>query len=105
MGSPTACRVWWKGSSAGSSRDRSRSRSSGGEAAPKRQISTISLVRSRQTPMRYVAYLRVSTDGQGRSGLGLEAQHAAVEQHAAAAGGRIVRGVRGGRAEARPAAA
>jgi DNA invertase Pin-like site-specific DNA recombinase len=40
--------------------------------------------------MRYVAYLRVSTGGQGRSGLGLEAQHAAVEQHAAAAGGRIV---------------
>lgn len=39
---------------------------------------------------RYVAYLRVSTEGQGRSGLGLEAQRTAVEAHAAATGGRIV---------------
>lgn len=39
---------------------------------------------------RFVAYLRVSTDRQGRSGLGLEAQRAAVRQHAAAAGGDIV---------------
>jgi DNA invertase Pin-like site-specific DNA recombinase len=39
---------------------------------------------------RYVAYLRVSTEGQGRSGLGLEAQRAAVEAHAATTGGRIV---------------
>jgi DNA invertase Pin-like site-specific DNA recombinase len=39
---------------------------------------------------RYVAYLRVSTEGQGRSGLGLEAQRAAVGAHAATAGGRIV---------------
>lgn len=39
---------------------------------------------------RFVAYLRVSTDGQGRSGLGLEAQRAAVVAHAAADRGRIV---------------
>jgi DNA invertase Pin-like site-specific DNA recombinase len=32
----------------------------------------------------------VSTGAQGRSGLGLKAQRAAVERHAAATGGRIV---------------
>jgi hypothetical protein len=36
------------------------------------------------------AYLRVSTEGQGRSGLGLEAQRATVGAHAAATGGLIV---------------
>ena len=39
---------------------------------------------------RYVTYLRVSTEGQGRSGLGLEAQRAAVKAHAATTDGRIV---------------
>ena len=39
---------------------------------------------------RFVTYLRVSTDKQGRSGLGLEAQRAAVVRHAAAAGGSII---------------
>src|SRR6516164_7026572 len=37
-----------------------------------------------------VAYLRVSTQQQGRSGLGIEGQRAAVEAHAKATGGRIV---------------
>jgi len=39
---------------------------------------------------RFVGYLRVSTDKQGRSGLGLEAQRAAVVRHAAVSGGSII---------------
>ena len=38
---------------------------------------------------RFVAYYRVSTDKQGRSGLGLDAQRAAVARHAASAGGVV----------------
>ncbi len=38
---------------------------------------------------RFVAYLRVSTEKQGRSGLGLEAQRAAVEAHVATVGGTV----------------
>ena len=38
---------------------------------------------------RFVAYYRVSTDKQGRSGLGLDAQRAAVARHAATAGGVV----------------
>lgn len=37
-----------------------------------------------------MAYYRVSTDKQGQSGLGLEAQRAAVEQHARSVGGEVV---------------
>jgi hypothetical protein len=40
-------------------------------------------------PGRFVA-LPVSTDGQGRSGLGLEAQRQAVAAHVAQAGGEVV---------------
>ena len=43
-----------------------------------------------RTPGRFVAYLRVSTDGQGRSGLGLEAQRQAVTAYVAQAGGEVV---------------
>ena len=39
---------------------------------------------------RFVTYLRVSTDQQGRSGLGLEAQRTAVAAHVFSSGGRIV---------------
>jgi len=38
----------------------------------------------------YIAYYRVSTERQGRSGLGLEAQRAAVAQFVTARGGSIV---------------
>ena len=43
-----------------------------------------------QGPRKLVAYLRVSTKGQGDSGLGLEAQEAAVSAHAASSGSAIV---------------
>ena len=41
-------------------------------------------------PQKFIAYVRVSTDKQGRSGLGLEAQEAAVDKFANAHGGEIV---------------
>lgn len=43
-----------------------------------------------QNLCRLVSYLRVSTDKQGRSGLGLEAQEAAVTAHVAATGCSLV---------------
>jgi DNA invertase Pin-like site-specific DNA recombinase len=45
----------------------------------------------KSTPTQVVAYLRVSTAEQAKSGLGIEAQRAAVEQLTADIGGRIVR--------------
>lgn len=46
-----------------------------------------------QTPL-FVAYYRVSTEKQGRSGLGLDAQIHSVEQHVARSGGAILRAFR-----------
>jgi DNA invertase Pin-like site-specific DNA recombinase len=54
---------------------------------------------------RFVAYFRVSTDRQGRSGLGLDAQREAVARHVAATGGRITAEfveVESGKRDARP---
>ena len=39
---------------------------------------------------KFVAYLRVSTDKQGRSGLGMGAQREAVDAHIATTGGKLV---------------
>jgi DNA invertase Pin-like site-specific DNA recombinase len=57
------------------------------------------------TRQSFVAYYRVSTARQGRSGLGLDAQRAAVEAHAQAVGARIVgayREIETGRNDQRP---
>jgi DNA invertase Pin-like site-specific DNA recombinase len=59
------------------------------------------------TPPRpkYVAYYRVSTQKQGRSGLGLEAQQAAVKQYLAAHGGVELASfteIESGKVDARP---
>lgn len=41
--------------------------------------------------MKFFSYYRVSTERQGRSGLGLDAQKLAVHQHARAVGGTIIK--------------
>lgn len=41
-------------------------------------------------PLKFAAYYRVSTDKQGASGLGLEAQREAVARHVASAGGAVI---------------
>ncbi len=56
-------------------------------------------------PPLFVSYFRVSTDAQGRSGLGLEAQREAVERHVSGANGRIIASfeeIESGKNNARP---
>ncbi len=56
-------------------------------------------------PRRFVAYYRVSTDRQGLSGLGLDAQRQTVENFAASAGGSIAaefQEIESGKNNARP---
>ena len=55
--------------------------------------------------MKYIAYYRVSTQKQGKSGLGLEAQKRLVENYVAANGGEIVeeyKEVESGKSDDRP---
>lgn len=55
--------------------------------------------------IKYVSYLRVSTQRQGQSGLGVEAQRAAVDQFLATSGGTLVSEfveVESGASKARP---
>ena len=57
---------------------------------------------------RFVAYYRVSTQQQGRSGLGLAAQQEAVQKHVASVAGEMVEAfeeVETGKLNARPALA
>jgi DNA invertase Pin-like site-specific DNA recombinase len=48
------------------------------------------LVLSGENMSKFVAYCRVSTQAQGRTGLGIEAQRAAVESYVVAHGGELV---------------
>lgn len=59
--------------------------------ARKRPLKTLEAADSKP---RFIAYYRVSTDKQGASGLGLEAQQAAVEKHVRSVGGRILEAFR-----------
>ena len=57
---------------------------------------------------RYIAYYRVSTDRQGRSGLGLEAQRASVAEYASQRGAVVLEeftDVQSGRSQDRPSLA
>lgn len=67
----------------------------------------LSLMTAQTAPagLRFVAYYRVSTDKQGRSGLGLDAQREAVARHAAGCVGTVVAAfeeVESGRKRERP---
>ena len=56
-------------------------------------------------PGTFISYVRVSTDAQGASGLGLEAQRAAIERHVNGAGGKLLaefQEIESGKNNARP---
>jgi len=53
-------------------------------------MQAIKIDKDKGEAVRFVAYYRVSTERQGRSGLGLEAQRACVEAHLKGAGGILV---------------
>lgn len=56
-------------------------------------------------PKSFIGYVRVSTKGQGESGLGLEAQQAAIDNHATQSGALVTRlytEVESGRKSSRP---
>jgi DNA invertase Pin-like site-specific DNA recombinase len=55
-----------------------------------RRSDTLGGMKSTSKPETFVAYVRVSTQEQGRSGLGLEAQEAAVRGLVEARGGRLL---------------
>jgi len=60
---------------------------------------------TRTASRRFAAYLRVSTESQGRSGLGLEAQRQAVAVYLAQHGGELLaefQEIESGRTAARP---
>ena len=57
------------------------------------------------TAPAFIAYFRVSTQAQGRSGLGLDAQQEAVARHVASVGGLVVQSfteVESGKRDDRP---
>src|SRR5579859_6888272 len=58
--------------------------------APQDLFAVIARLRRELIAAQELVYSRVSTDEQGRSGLGLEAQAAAIRAYAASVGGKIV---------------
>jgi len=58
-------------------------------APPRMPVTAPGLAGAPPVVLRFVAYYRVSTDRQGKSGLGLEAQRATVAKYVAGIGGIV----------------